>query len=327
MGIRRTATCQGENCENPVLWTPGNPRKYCSYGCYHRAIAGKPSPKHAAKLRPPREPVQCTSCSKEFQPQGWRPRRYCSVDCYNKDRLLRVTKTCGFCTCVFKGTATAQYCSLHCANSVKAEENKNQRAVLCPTCGVRFSRKASTNPIHCSHYCACKARWKEQHVAGTCLECGCSFGFLKGDPRTFCSTACFVTNRGRGKKVTSQCPICAKEFIHYRIYERMCCSWHCLKVYKSLYVGEYHPRWRGGADAYRGANWDEQRQKARERDRFCVDCGTSPEELGIALSVHHIIPFRVFGDLRYLEANNLSNLVCLCPTCHGLREAECLRRY
>ena len=51
----------------------------------------------------------------------------------------------------------------------------------------------------------------------------------------------------------------------------------------------------------------------RLRDGYrCQVCG-SPE-LGHAHDVHHKIPFRSFATRQ--EANQLSNLVTLCPTCH-----------
>jgi len=66
-----------------------------------------------------------------------------------------------------------------------------------------------------------------------------------------------------------------------------------------------------------GKNWDCQRQLARERDRFkCQVCGL--EERGSAHHVHHIIPFRNFN--QYIEANELSNLITLCPNCHQRAE-------
>ena len=43
-------------------------------------------------------------------------------------------------------------------------------------------------------------------------------------------------------------------------------------------------------------------------------------ELGRSLDVHHIIPFRRFaGDWR--AANDLANLLTLCPTCHAKADA------
>ena len=64
---------------------------------------------------------------------------------------------------------------------------------------------------------------------------------------------------------------------------------------------------------YYGPNWPAQRDQARARDGYrCQACG-APEK-GRAHDVHHKIPFRAFTSYR--QANQLSNLVTLCPRCH-----------
>ncbi len=74
-----------------------------------------------------------------------------------------------------------------------------------------------------------------------------------------------------------------------------------------------------------GPNWEVQRQAARQRDGYrCRQCG-APEKAGRQHDVHHITPFREFGYVRgqndaYLQANDLNNLVCLCPVCHHRTE-------
>jgi DEAD/DEAH box helicase domain-containing protein len=66
-----------------------------------------------------------------------------------------------------------------------------------------------------------------------------------------------------------------------------------------------------------GTNWSVQRDQARARDGYrCQHCGR-PEGKN-AHHVHHKTPFRTFAS--YQQANQLSNLVTLCPRCH--RRAE-----
>jgi DEAD/DEAH box helicase domain-containing protein len=66
-----------------------------------------------------------------------------------------------------------------------------------------------------------------------------------------------------------------------------------------------------------GPDWPKQRNAARSRDGFtCQLCGR-PESRQ-QHHVHHKIPFRQFTNYR--QANQLSNLVTLCPACH--RQAE-----
>jgi DEAD/DEAH box helicase domain-containing protein len=94
-----------------------------------------------------------------------------------------------------------------------------------------------------------------------------------------------------------------------------------------------------------GPNWPTQRDRARARDGYrCQNCG-APEQgrvlspvlsetkesskggvlslsKGRAHHVHHKIPFRAFASYR--QANQLSNLMTLCPRCH--RRAELVVR-
>jgi len=80
--------------------------------------------------------------------------------------------------------------------------------------------------------------------------------------------------------------------------------------------------WRNDPNEY-GPNWSKQRDLARARDGYrCQVCGIA--EQGHSLDVHHKIPFRAFrdekGKIDYIRANQLDNLITLCPTCH--RRAE-----
>jgi DEAD/DEAH box helicase domain-containing protein len=75
-----------------------------------------------------------------------------------------------------------------------------------------------------------------------------------------------------------------------------------------------------------GPNWQEQRERVRQRDRYrCVRCG-APEAPDRQHDVHHLAPFRIFGYVaglneHYLEANRLENLMLVCRTCHRRLEA------
>ena len=70
-----------------------------------------------------------------------------------------------------------------------------------------------------------------------------------------------------------------------------------------------------GRPEYRGGNWKTQAGLARERDGFCcVACGITEDALGRQMDVHHKVPYRLFDSPQ--EANQLSNLISLCPSCH-----------
>ncbi|MCB0006105.1 MAG: DUF1998 domain-containing protein, partial [Anaerolineales bacterium] len=74
-----------------------------------------------------------------------------------------------------------------------------------------------------------------------------------------------------------------------------------------------------------GPNWQAQRLKALDRDGHrCKMCGAAGDE-GPGLHVHHLRPFREFGYVPgendyYRQANQVENLVSLCPSCHRVAE-------
>jgi DEAD/DEAH box helicase domain-containing protein len=68
-----------------------------------------------------------------------------------------------------------------------------------------------------------------------------------------------------------------------------------------------------------GPGWNALRERVRARDHNrCQGCGA--QENGRVHHVHHKIPFRAFPSLE--AANQMDNLVTLCPTCHRRAEAN-----
>lgn len=90
--------------------------------------------------------------------------------------------------------------------------------------------------------------------------------------------------------------------------------------------GENSPHWKGGWKFYYGPNMVNQAYKARKRVGFkCQRCGISEREIGKALDVHHIIPFKHYNYIPNKNnncklANSLTNLEALCPSCHMITE-------
>ncbi len=85
--------------------------------------------------------------------------------------------------------------------------------------------------------------------------------------------------------------------------------------------------WVGTRVEARGPDWAFQRDRARQRDGYrCVWCGAE-ERPGHQHDVHHVRPFREFGYVAgeneaFRQANTLSNLVTLCPSCHRRAEQQ-----
>lgn len=74
--------------------------------------------------------------------------------------------------------------------------------------------------------------------------------------------------------------------------------------------------WNAAPNDY-GPDWDAIRQQVLRRDgERCQICGATGN--GQALHVHHLQPLRSFTNLA--TANQLQNLITLCPSCHQLAE-------
>ncbi len=76
--------------------------------------------------------------------------------------------------------------------------------------------------------------------------------------------------------------------------------------------------WNADKNDY-GPDWDKIRKKVLRRDgNRCQVCGASG--IGQSLHVHHIHPFKSFTSRE--TANQLQNLITLCPSCHRLAETS-----
>lgn len=205
----------------------------------------------------------------------------------------------------------------------------------CPTCEDVFSSERGVK-LHHKRTHGVSLSWEESE----CDNCGETFEYRHRDTARFCSIECrdafqVAENAAnwKGGKVECVCDWCGDTFKtdpHKADSVRFCdmdcqMSWHSRAM-----GGEGNPQWNGGKLHYYGPNWNRQRSKARERDNHtCQDCGTHASELDKAISVHHIQPRRRFvneaGKLDYESANQLDNLICLCPACHRKWEGLYLR--
>ena len=176
--------------------------------------------------------------------------------------------------------------------------------------------------------------WAKEHIIRHCEICGKtmsrkpSYG-LKYD-KAFCSTKCHGKWRSQNIKGETgphynskryTCTQCDKEIDRspFETKDKMFCSQACHYQWAS---GSNSPSWQGGTTHYYGPNWRKQKSACRKRDgNTCQNCGLYTNRI----HAHHIIPFRLFDYIpdaneNYLAANELSNLICLCASCHKSAE-------
>lgn len=256
----------------------------------------------------------CRVCGNSFTHQRWRPRKFCSRSCANKINV----------------------------KNLGAFYGAKQISLTCEQCGKEFTRNLSAIAQTTKHFCSreCFAESmrgsskpvinstpnKNPRVEVICERCGKPFlayhSRLKRGESKFCSREC------RQNRETKHCTHCGKPYqvIMCESDASRFCSKKCrFRWMSENQRGANNPAWRGGAIEYYGDSWDAQRKRALERDDYtCQRCGKPRHKLGKNPDVHHIIPFRDFGVERHLEANDLNNLVSLCPICH--RKSEPYRR-
>lgn len=273
----------------------------------------------------------CQICNKTFD-SPHRKAKLCSRECANTHRSIIATKerVCELCgkELVSPGQKKLGYCSIEC------RDNDTKRIVIggevhttCTHCGKAFTHAKWRNLKFCSKECAHTSRKTVTMVHATCQQCGTDFIHRSNVKRNFCSKKCWHKfgigeNSPHYSSVNVSCEQCGKAMKREpnhanRVDHNFCCN-RCRSDWHSANIrGEVHPLWKGGADNNRGPNWLAQRRKAWKRDNYtCQHCGTTKKQLKKNPAVHHIIPFRDFGIERYEEANELTNLITLCPTCH-----------
>ena len=150
-----------------------------------------------------------------------------------------------------------------------------------------------------------------------CCNCGKEFklhNFRKNRAvKNYCSRAC------RKTAVIIHCDWCNNEILRVpaQIENHNFCSTSCMGKYQTEFrSGENSKCFTGDYRKYYGPNWQKQRKAARERDNYtCQLCGK--QEKGKQLSVHHKKAFALYGIENYEVANQLSNLITLCHSCHS----------
>jgi len=162
-------------------------------------------------------------------------------------------------------------------------------------------------------------------VPCVCEWCGKAFAVktskAKRGEKTFCTNACRAACY-RAPRHRRTCGCCGGSFVILNWQaskgEGQFCSTECRDL--GAHIARRDPPGIRLTSRYYGWSWREAQQAARERDGRCVDCGITSDEIGRALAVHHIVPFKRYGIRRHREANALTNLVALCQPCHIRRE-------
>lgn len=161
----------------------------------------------------------------------------------------------------------------------------------------------------------------EKTIERICEYCGGTFNVIPsrikhGRGRT-CSRGCqyaLMKSRPSNGGIIICCG-CGNEYSRPKSHTKKAkyCSRECRDKY---WVGEATPNYQDGSGVYkRGPNWHSIRRHIIDRDKCCVQCGSSEN-----LHVHHKIPFRMFND--HEQANLPENLITLCPVCHRKEDAH-----
>lgn len=229
--------------------------------------------------------VKCHHCGKDiYRPQWWLKRQSLHF-CDNTCRGAWVSTQTGEKAPAYKGTMVQVQCS-QCGKDIERDPSKVER----------------NEHFFCGR--SCYDEWRKVHM------CGDANPHFSPAVQTTCAW-CGVAIQRKPSKVGTN-----KRTRHF------CCAAHRAEWLKKTLVGPDSPLWKGGNIKYYGPNWPEQQRLARERDRnTCQVCGRTRKQNGKELDVHHVVPFKSFNYIpgeneNYLQANELTNLVCLCMRCH-----------
>lgn len=294
-----------------------------------------------AKMGRPSTKVSCTciQCGNEFQVESYRVKngtvKYCGRECARLGSIKRQICVCKHCGKEFEeepaqiARGGGKYCNDACYRASQHKTIKGKKVnlktieVVCLYCKSPFLtdqwRIDNGWGKYCSKICAAKAL--ENKIECKCKECGKLFYVKPSHVRKgvgkYCSKECY-TKAGNKECV---CSVCGDSFQiktnRFKNGGGRYCSYKC---FASIQKGDKHPLWRGGSRRYRGENWPQQRKLAYERDSgICQHCGAEKSVDGRKNAVHHIKRFSLFND-DYIAANNLTNLITLCSTCHSKAE-------
>lgn len=266
----------------------------------------------------------CEICGKKFIPKPYKANKFCGAKCYHiaqrkglykwqTDKRIKNRYICSYCgkevIAVKRKKRNGEeaehiFCNRMCYDNFRRLNSDR----ICKYCGKHFlALNAHKNAQFCDDNC--RRSYFAQKTIRYCANCGQSFY-----PWTFDRlTGSIILD----SEVTTCSKKCRVEYKRKREIGRR-------EKISLAFTGEKHPNWQGGKNQYRGENWKHQRFLAKKRDNYiCQCCGITQRQAvkkyGSGLEVHHKIPYVFFGD-DYFAANDLSNLVSLCRSCHQKTE-------
>lgn len=254
----------------------------------------------------------CIRCGATYH--TWREAStFCSMSCY-RQHTAKKDIPCRVCGGLFKRRqGDENHCSPECGHESRRKEKLKK---ICAQCGKLFYV-----PPGYQYQICCGEKCGRLHAANTirqewptvsCPQCGKGFVRRGSDTRTFCSLTCY--RETLQPLVTLTCETCGAGY--ERKANRTAKSRYCSRPCQTRAMAQNN-RVSEPVPKRRGANWDDQSAKVRKRDKStCQHCKRVKTDRYDYFDVHHIIPYRLFnGD--YKKANELSNLVLLCRSCHG----------
>lgn len=275
----------------------------------------------------------------------WRPRSMSENESDSTESSDATCPACGdrFTTAAGMKQHYTRYCDESDGSSLSGVE------VSCSWCGDTKRVKPYRARDQDNHFCGtdCEGNWLAENRVGEdspawggggvnteCSNCGDSLTVMearyKKRERHYCSNTCMAEhysdrmsgscnpNWDQSLRVKTSCAWCGDTIERPQSLvedsDRAFCDLECCGEWRSEnLVGESSPAWKGGHERYYGPSWRGQRKRALKRDGSeCQVCGRTD-----TVHVHHITPFRKFGQANHKEANSLSNLVTLCPEHHG----------
>lgn len=293
--------------------------------------------------------LQCDTCGKEINRNASKilahKHHYCSLEC--RDKGHRKDVVCQWCgKTINRHLSHAKREQNNFCNRECMSEWKKAKHPLCLVCGKDCRQKKDNGrKSKGNRFCSlqCWGVWKTTAIEVECFFCGKplkrTLSAIQNSKHVFCDQKCssewkktqvgILSARWEGAKEEVPCDYCGNRIMRERCRRQTSkhhfCDMNCYTEWqKENLSGSNSPLWQGGPTSrkYYGPNWKQQRKAALERDNYCCQaCGACHKGEGKKFNVHHIIPIKHFGFIprendKYIEANDLSNLVSLCLHCH-----------